>query len=601
MASNKALGPFLWVNKDTKSQSSPHSSDISASINSHAQRWRSRQVRQEKQRVLWQKATAARKILEAGSMTRQEVVSYNRPTSPKVKVEAGKHPHENLRLLRPIIGKGQAADPFDCTAMRLDSDMFQLIHFYLNSTNHQDVSADILNLKVSGNPGTCGPATIVSGALSDELHMFSLLAYVATSGVMDDTRSGGIGSPRSAYFVQKALAHLQKRLRSTRTGDFELLHAAALLGGTAIHRNEFDAAKVHRRATKYLVESMGGFQSLPPHLVGPILGLDLSLSVSTLRQPLFDFTGPEYQTFRPPSPWTANNTLKFIGIASQNTASVLTMDKRLRMFLRDLIRIGQVLECAYKDPESSMNAFWVSPKCATMILNLLSTIGERGDDKLLHKGTQAVGHLSLAVDQYKFKPQDLRLEVSRMTLLMWAMWVGAIPLSRSADTKIAASFRDYVRFIPKFDASLLSKYKATEYGILRTAIEEWNRTLNILAQQRTADEDWVFSRLFSVIRTMEAAGDVQLGEYMTQLRQNVNSKAQKENEEEAFSTIRLNESLVRFVPAATATSPDCSTMEASGRADIGRPHLRNPCQLGGKQGKGIGGKECNNCRRFVLS
>src|SRR2546430_16802770 len=98
---------------------------------------------------------------------------------------------------------------------------------------------------------------------------------------------------------------------------------------------------------------------------------------------------------------------------------------------------------------------------------------------------------------------------------MWAMWIGSGPFSRSADAKIAASFRDYVRFIPKFDASLHSKYKATEHGIVRTAIEEWNRTLNILARQRTADEDWVFSRLFNVVRNMEAAGDVQLGEYMT--------------------------------------------------------------------------------------
>jgi hypothetical protein len=525
MVSNNALVPFFWVNKDAQSQSSSYSTDISASINSHAQRWRSRQIKQEKQRVLWQKTTAARKILGAGSMTRQEVVSYNRPISPQVDVE--KHPHGDLRLLRPIIGKSQAADPFDCTAMRLDSDMFQLFLFYLNSTHHQDVSADILNHKVSGNPATCGPAAIVSSALSDELYMFSLLSYVATCGVMDDTRSGGIGSPRSAYFVQKALAHLQKRLRSTRTRDFELLRAIALLGGTAIHRNEFDAAKAHRRATKYLVEIIGGFRSIPPHLVGPIFGLDLSLSVSTLRQPLFDFTGPEYHTFSTPSPWTANDTLNSIGIASQNTASVLTLDKRLRIFLRDLIRIGQVLECAYRDPESSMNAFWVPLNCATMILSLLSTTGERYDDKPLYKGTQAVSHLSLAVDQHQFNPQGLRFEVSRMTLLMWAMWVGAIPLSRSANTKIAASFRNYVRFIPKFDASLLSKYKATEYGILRTAIEEWNRTLNILAQQRTADEDWVFSRLSSVIRTMEAAGDVQLGEYMTQLRQNVNSKPRK--------------------------------------------------------------------------
>jgi hypothetical protein len=292
--------------------------------------------------------------------------------------------------------------------------------------------------------------------------------------------------------------------------------------------------------------------------------------VSTLRQPLFDFTGPEYHTFSTPSPWTANATLNSIGLASQNTASVLTLDKCLRIFLRDLMRIGQVLECAYRDPESSMNAFWVPLKCATMILSLLSTTGERDDDKPLYKGTQAASHLSLAVDQHKSKPRGLRLEVSRMTLLMWAMWVGAIPLSRSADVKIAASFRDYVRFIPKFDASLLSKYKAAEYGILRTAIEEWNMTLNILAQQRTADEDWVFSQLSSVIRTMEVAGNVQLGEYMTQLhslgrlrpqRQNLYSKVRKESQEEAASAIQLNENRVLSVPAAAAALPGRSTTE----------------------------------------
>jgi hypothetical protein len=571
MASNDAPMPFLWVNKDAQSNSFSHSTDLSASINRHTQRWRSRQIRQEKQRAFGQTTTAARKVIEAGWMTRQEITSHNRLLSPKADTE--RHPHEDFPLLDQLIGKGQGADPFDCTAIQISSDLFHLIHSYLLSTNHQDLSADIATHEASSNPPACGPAAIVSGALSDELHMFSLLSYVATCGVMDDTRSGGIGSPRSAYFVQKALARLQERLRSASSGDFELLYAAALLGGTAVHRNEFDAAKAHRRATKYLVEAMGGLHSIPPHLVGPILGLDLSLSVSTLKRPLFDFTGPEYHTFITPAPWTANDALESIGMAIQSTASVLMLDRHLRIFLWDLIRVGQVLECAYKDPGSSMNAFWVPPKCATMILRLLSTVGERDDDTPVYQGMQAGGHFSLAVDQHKFKPQDPRLEVSRMTLLMWAMWVGAIPLSRSADTKIAASFRDFVRFIPKFNASLLSRYKDRGYGILRTAIEEWNRTLNILAQQRTADEDWVFSQLSSVIRTMEVAGDVQLGDYMAQLcslgrlhpqRPHVNSRALTENEEETSSIIQLNENRVLSVLATAATLPDRSATEESG-------------------------------------
>src|SRR5438270_6376649 len=106
MASNNALVPFLWVNKDAQSSPSSHSTNISASINSHAQRWRARQIRQEKQRELWQKTTAARKVLEADLMTRQEVVSYYPPISPKV--DAEQHPHEDLRLPQPIIGKHQA-------------------------------------------------------------------------------------------------------------------------------------------------------------------------------------------------------------------------------------------------------------------------------------------------------------------------------------------------------------------------------------------------------------------------------------------------------------------------------------------------------------
>lgn len=79
---------------------------------------------------------------------------------------------------------------------------------------------------------------------------------------------------------------------------------------------------------------------------------------------------------------------------------------------------------------------------------------------------------------------------------------------------VAANF---TRFIPRFDTSLPLRYEAEKYGALRAAVEEWNNTLNILGQQRIADEDWVFSRLAVVIHNLEVNGDVQLGDYMTQL------------------------------------------------------------------------------------
>ena len=89
-----------------------------------------------------------------------------------------------------------------------------------------------------------------------------------------------------------------------------------------------------------------------------------------------------------------------------------------------------------------------------------------------------------------------------MTLIMWAMWLGAIPLSRAGGNSIVANFRDFAPFIPKFNPSLLIRYKAAKCGALHNAIEEWNKTLNILAHQRIADEEWVFSRLLQLLASL---------------------------------------------------------------------------------------------------
>jgi hypothetical protein len=201
-------------------------------------------------------------------MTWEEVATQHRGVSPRLDTQ--KNPLETLPLVRQIIGKGRTADPFDCTAMRVDSNAFQLIHFYLIFNNHQDASAQNSRNNFPRDPATSGPAVMVLSALSNELHMFSLLSYIATCGIIDVGRLGSIGHARSPYFVQKALTGLQERLLSDANGNIDLLYDAALLGGTAVHRGEFEAAKAHRRATKFLVESLGGFHAILAHLTGKL-------------------------------------------------------------------------------------------------------------------------------------------------------------------------------------------------------------------------------------------------------------------------------------------------------------------------------------------
>jgi hypothetical protein len=62
MESNDSSVPFLFVNKDAQYESLSHSKDVSSSINSHAQLWRARQIRQEKQRALRQNTFTAKEI-----------------------------------------------------------------------------------------------------------------------------------------------------------------------------------------------------------------------------------------------------------------------------------------------------------------------------------------------------------------------------------------------------------------------------------------------------------------------------------------------------------------------------------------------------------
>jgi hypothetical protein len=146
--------PLLWVNKDVKSyqKSKTPSPAQAALINAHSQ-----------QQARAARTIASQRALRDGSAVKAIVGWRQQSTSPtssnssledqsaeESKSRPTKDSKRNLKKLESIVrshfkdpsdmpvphipyicGKDEALDPFNCTAAKIDSDMHDIIHFYL--------------------------------------------------------------------------------------------------------------------------------------------------------------------------------------------------------------------------------------------------------------------------------------------------------------------------------------------------------------------------------------------------------------------------------------------------------------------------------------
>jgi hypothetical protein len=157
-------------------------------------------------------------------------------------------------------------EPFNAM-MQVDGDSYELIRFYIVWGNPQAGS------KLRSEQRTDWPYMIIQLALSDKLHMLSLLSYIAS--MMDYLHLENVGQPRRARIMQKALEELQTRLRPQSDTSFELLYDVWCLFRAAEFQYDAHAASAHLKFIKHLMTTPDELQTLPFHLVKTINDVDL--------------------------------------------------------------------------------------------------------------------------------------------------------------------------------------------------------------------------------------------------------------------------------------------------------------------------------------
>jgi hypothetical protein len=183
-------------------------------------------------------------------------------------------------LSQAVCGKNGSLDPFDSLAVKVDSNAYDLLHFYRLFPMAWDSQPYALNQNnLDGDSGN-----IVSSCMSSKLHFYTFLSLSAA--VMETLGVTEIGFSRAVVYSQYALTEIQIHLRHEQVNEPELLHGVSTLSIAAAIQGDVAAARAHLEAAKYLVDRLGGFEALRPMIAQHIRYGDFHLAVETLCLPV---------------------------------------------------------------------------------------------------------------------------------------------------------------------------------------------------------------------------------------------------------------------------------------------------------------------------
>lgn len=282
----------------------------------------------------------------------------------------------SLSLVRQIIAPGQhTGDPFSSTAMRIHHDAFSMIHYFLvwTMSRNQVITIKSTEKGLSSQMTTVEPLVVVAKAVGDELHMASLLSFVAC--LMDAGASDKIYRTRVREMTSQSLRLLRKGLQAWIPSTLEsaaLIPDILYLAYTALYLREIPAARNHVKAIQILVTSAGGYTELGPHVLRSIIFADICCSLPDLRKPLFDMSKHQF----PPVPLTSICTASMLDDEVQLVHETLfqsTADADCKKYALTIVEMAQAV---HNPRHQKSDVHWVFIKCLTMLSNLLGSFRE---------------------------------------------------------------------------------------------------------------------------------------------------------------------------------------------------------------------------------
>lgn len=200
------LPELFWINKDATSASLSHSSrDAGREINSFVQRRQAAKGRlpnrrkaakakkEESSAEAQDDAVAASGLSSGGSESAatppsltesQDTIStssdVSSPPPPTERTYPKESESEKLPLVRSICKAGAGVDPFNCTVTPINQRIKNLLNVYISVTEPATWHVELKGQNVEDHRLRSASYQIVRGCMTSELHMYSLMASMAS-------------------------------------------------------------------------------------------------------------------------------------------------------------------------------------------------------------------------------------------------------------------------------------------------------------------------------------------------------------------------------------------------------------------------------------
>ena len=321
---------FLFVNKDEGSASLSNSRyDKESAINQHVQKWRT-QRRRHSRRLLQPSTSRSLSNVDLSLKVKLSPSTLpSKPTTPLVTPSEessitlepqasissstldssddaptdsgesdGEHDSKAERLpflFQANFEEGDAVDPFNTTAIRLDGNIQSILQYYL-AFSVPSKERNFNQTRTRSNTWRLDevlPAVkeVVHGCLFNKTHMYALLT--ATSARMEEVSHVNLRRKNSArWFMNKALKHVRGYLESKSdiAMDKQIILDIFYLMVCEWYLQDYDAALTHMKAVGKLLRTLDSKSPFDQFIWETVRYNDIFLSVETATPPLFPLT-----------------------------------------------------------------------------------------------------------------------------------------------------------------------------------------------------------------------------------------------------------------------------------------------------------------------
>ena len=486
---------LLWVEQDSTANSAaqnvPHTRRL---INSHVQRFSKNSQRPIKARgfhaksATFQRWTLDKSAESSGQSERSRSSSSDEPSTilsgDDSQTPPSQHPPANLNssswvnrlvhLSRSVGFTGEAIDPFNATTAELDPLVLKLLHYYIDVLVPSKWHVDSLSKQKLARVEAASKG-VIKGCLEDELHMYSLLASMASR--MQNLEQWPAVLPTDMY-VHRALVALRRYIGAKPSRiEMQVFYDMFFLCTAEAYRYNLAASMTHLRAIAQLVKVAGGLNQLENHmLLETLVQGDIMLAVEQLSTPVFPLTwdpGPF-----PHAQWETIKTITPLRHLGQAVLEDATLPPLLRTMIHDVIQCVKVAQYVWTHPQSPKGDLeWVFLRYLAILYRLLT-----------------------------FDTISWHTEAFRIALVMWLMIVmTSLGIRRSIKM-----------IVPRLKQALLASESEVEEQSWdeRPGLVLWILTAGSFASVGSDDEPWFVSGLAGVAGRLGLRNKAQLRDFL---------------------------------------------------------------------------------------